>query len=107
MNWKEFLKPNWKKLIIFILIPVTLNSLAQFFSLQSTFKPELYNIIILIGNPLSGILLSLTEFYPFLFSVGGIIVIAFFAFFDSFYIYFVSCLIVWLYDKFKSVKVKK
>lgn len=92
MNWKEFLKPDWRKIIAFIILGI---------------------FLLLISNQLGycelGIPLSFTSCTYYEYPVGGIR--------DQFYVfpfilnlifwYLLSYLIVWIYDKVKKEKKKK
>jgi hypothetical protein len=84
MNWKEFLKPNRKKILMFIILLII-------------FVFSFYG---------SGVLFYLGVFlYPIIISIGslncyncGLIGIVL----NIFYLYFLSCFIVWIFDRFKS-----
>jgi nitric oxide reductase large subunit len=94
MNWKQFLKPNMTKLVIFIVLMSTVN----YFVISNT---TIRDARILVGLPLA--------FWP----VGSFFAqtgtstpsvefsaVNFFA--DLVFWYLVSCLISGVYDKFKK-----
>lgn len=98
MNWKQFLKPDWKKIVVFIL----------FFSLISYISPFLHDYIfpcVYVG-PDS----CMGEFYglPLIFGVRLLAVFRLdniiFLITDLIFWYLLSCLIVWIYDKFIKKK---
>ena len=93
MNWKKFLKPDWRKIVIFVIlmiipIPIPLYASCKCFPAPCNCPTELmfYPIIIMIllgAISISSLLLLLV---------------------DMIVSYLLSCLIVWIYDK---IKVKK
>jgi hypothetical protein len=82
MNIKQFLKPNWKKIVIFVTISII------FSLIDYGISGEL--IIPIIGLPLP-FYINYNITYPFLII-------------DLIVWYFISCLIVWIYDKVKKKK---
>ena len=76
MNWKEFLKPNWKKIIIFVIIFI----ITHTEEIPSVWKYVYQQVLINYGA----------------ISFTFILII------DALIIYFLSCLIVWIYDKVKK-----
>lgn len=103
MKWREFLKPDWRKIVIFLIIffllpypllipcpPLPSNLICfpdwEFISLYS-FSIYLFEITFYTGNVI--VLLS---------GIGFI----FELFFYLFVSYFLSCLIVWVYEKVKK-----
>jgi len=100
MNWKQFLKPNWKKIVIFLIIAY-LGS-AFIFSGYG----EHIEFIKIIPTPLYWILF-------FTFDIMFLILVSFIRngelclFLSIFYWYLLSCLILWIYDTyFKKLKKK-
>ena len=89
MNWKEFLKPDWKKIvgvvILSALIPIPVSSCFC----------AGWDCICVIGQSLINILITSPHqllygyYFPFI-----IILILFY--------YLLSCLIVWIYDKVRK-----
>ena len=95
MNWKEFLKPDWRKIVItvllFLIIPEPIVLCIDPGGCNWTLIP--------FGNLLSPLMILL-----FIVSMGGSVT------FEPILIilmtllvsYFLSCLIVWIYDKVKK-----
>jgi len=92
MNWKVFLKPDWRKILITILILVISVCLFLF---QFT-SP----LIFLLNAPIVGVL------YPVIMTSTtgefGLTVALFSIIINIFYWYLLSCLIVWIYNKVKK-----
>jgi membrane-bound ClpP family serine protease len=96
MNWKEFLKPDWKKIILTIIILS-----IQFIFLLQVFLP--YNFLFMIWIIFGGYLLFilnalLCSSSENLCLLGVIITFILSAIFW----YLFSCLIAWVYDKMKK-----
>jgi len=87
MIWKEFLRPDLKKVITFIIIAVLGISYIFLFSLLSGLSildlPSVLIFGVLIGN-----------YYEF----GRAILV------NALYWYVLSCLIIWIYNKVKKKK---
>lgn len=81
MNWKEFLKPDWRKIVITIFLYI-----SDYFAV-----PIPYHSIQVLTK--SAIVLWLS--------------IAIMVFYDLFLSYLISCFIVWFYDKMKKRKKKR
>ena len=88
MNLKQFLKPDWNKLIIFILLG-PIGVLLMDFS-----KNYIIISISFLINPFVFIYSS--------FLTPQLLFTQIFAILDSLYLYVVSCLIVFIYDKVKK-----
>ena len=117
MNIKQFLKPDWRKIVIFviILLPSFIPSIiiggcvnnlfnCQFLSglFYNIFDRLLVVFYTLIKFPLFLILREILGI-PYQIFLPTILV----SFINWFWMYLLSCFIIWIYDKFKSVKVKK
>ena len=100
MNWKKFLKPNPKKVTLFVALAPALYFTAFFFGcffvgakpIVKLFEPECSYpldefLIITLGSPADMI-----------FNYLHVNVI----FIDFIYWYLLSCLIIWIYDKVKK-----
>ena len=96
MNVKDFLRPDWRKMILLFLL--SLFFFSVFWGLFNTSFmitlvaypfSHLYNILI---NPN----LALTNF------VGAKLLSVTLLTIDRFYYYFLSCLIFWIYDKLRK-----
>lgn len=123
MNWKQVIKPDWKKLVIFLSLIFLVIIIGQLF----IFIKE--NIFILSFGPLDHsdyiwLPLSSGEFEPFncgaftgrpcpAVNTGGHMGAIVFEEFKVNYTfiglnlifwYLISCLIVWIYDKFRKPK---
>ena len=98
MGWKEFLMPDWRKIVVFVIVFVLMpipvfndNGYEHFW----TFAP--------FGIVLLSLLVSLfLTSYPNI-SYEGILIILIVLFIS----YLLSCLIVWAYDKLKKKPEKK
>ena len=95
MNWKGFLKPDWKKIIIFIILLIIF---LPFKYVVSAALPIIWAgrglplpiyIDILVGEGMVWTTIN----YPLL----GVLLII-----DLIFWYFLSCFIVWIYDKVKK-----
>jgi len=121
MNWKEFLKPDWRRIVIFLVL-TTIFFVDNFYSSMSRHPcplPLCSNPISLpwrscpvcsirFSDYLSGIIYYaiypsvLLYYFPSISSLTVILLAI-----QLIYFYFLSCLIIWIYDKkFKKVKKK-
>jgi len=99
MNWKEFLKPDWKKIIL------TLGLFVLFSSISLVYGPICFEGCINFGFPYI--------FYSKI-GVGFSNEVQEFTVHTNYYSMFIdvviwylfSCLIFWIYDKFKKKKKK-
>lgn len=82
MNWKEFFKPDWRKIVLTIIIFLIFN----FLNVYQTYYLPPYT-----GGPLSTPLITF-NFVLFLITIP--------------IIYLISCLIVYAYDKFSRGDLK-
>ena len=87
VKWEKFLRPDWKKIVLMILIPYFIRVLYVIFSLSkgthviytsSFIATNNMPLLILVNEFLGSILISWIWSYP------------------------LSCLIVWIYDKRKK-----
>jgi|SRR3972149_7653319 len=102
MNWKEFLKPDMKKIILFLV----LFSLSYFFGVSSyhgilqvvgvCYNPILWLPLAIVGGSCifssGGDLISIINQFPY--SLGILATLL--------YWYFLSCLIVWIYNNIRK-----
>jgi hypothetical protein len=85
MNWKEFLKPDWRKIVLtvilmFIPLPMYVDTFCSCYSPPCQCPKKIM-------------------FYPLLLSLGiGLLTLPI----DLVISYLLSCLIVWIYDKRKK-----
>jgi hypothetical protein len=101
MNWKEFLKPDWEKIVITVIITAAWILFLRFIISNTVVLcemcpdtcPEGNYVNYLIVPKLCPCCVSLSEVYenylwnliiPFIFS------------------YFISCLIIWIYNRMKK-----
>ena len=101
MNLKKFLKPDWRKILITPIFFVLLYLLRI-----SSILPEQLGRMVLI-----------VFFFPLLLTfgsctIGGAVnlacqlgILGLIA--NIFYLYFISCFIIWIYDKVKKKEVKQ
>jgi len=100
MNWKEFFKPAWSKLIVLLIIIAWVNRISYLF-----LHPAIIDIIF---NPFS-IIFNLLKIAITSYPLPNWIVLTYNALIDSIQIalafiwtYAISCLIVYIYKKFKK-----
>lgn len=94
---KQFLKPNRKKVIIFIIIFILLVVFREFFESNIFFLNQLIRApFLFLTFPFYFLILSASQ-SALLAIIGLIIGISGLIFW-----YFISCLIVWIYEKFKK-----
>ena len=128
MNLKKFLKPDRRKIVIFLVLSgftLTLYSIVRkldLYQMQNIYLTLTFGIIFFLPNfILNSILFFITFYYSssigpmefgFLKESNEFKIISSVAnvigwVLSIFYWYILSCLIVWIYDKSKSRKVKK
>ena len=94
MNWKEFLKPDWRKAILFLVIIFILSPVVYALCSIAFLKDNIIcNFETAIFSP-RGFIFHLN---PIVISILGIVYWALSR-------YLLSCVIVWLYDRFKKKK---
>jgi hypothetical protein len=101
---KQFLKPSWRKIIIFLIL----------FVVTSIFSSSIISIIELVTGPPSTILSIEVDYvllslgFPFvfyqMFNSGRIFFIFQAIAKDVIIWYLISCLVVWVFDKFKNFR---
>lgn len=111
MDWKGFLKPNWRKIIVFIIISVIIFLGLGFLGMIAfsgihetigppTFEKDLFfvyfSIITLPAQIIS------TIFYPDYISKSSLEVVGWTL--NLIYWYLLSCLIVWGWNKYRGKK---
>jgi len=82
MDLKKFLKPDWRKIVIFVILFIIFSFLSLILSMIYICSPSIN-----IGCPPLGI------------ELGVFILLFIISFFIS---YLLSCLIIWIYDKVKK-----
>jgi len=106
MNWKQFLKPDWRKITIFVII--ILPSIIVEACVNNLLSCQLISAS--FGYVL--VLFTLLVFPIFLlFKIIGIPYQAFLPWvlvliINLLYEYILSCLIIWIYDKFRKKNKK-
>jgi phosphatidylserine synthase len=97
MNWKKFLKPDWRKIVIFVILFV-IGFIT--FLISSSFGVRV------IPDSATEVLIAI--FLPTIFITQflGSSNIGFILILTMVYWYILSCLIVWIYDRFRKVKKK-
>jgi len=122
MNWKQFLKPDWRKIMVFVifLILTSLTFFCSFTAKISSLITDLSpwdltcmsyttlffgsklepSVLGLLGNVIGSLLIiiNIVPFYLVAFNnlLGTFVWIL--------YWYLFSCLIIWIYDKFRKRK---
>jgi len=105
MNWKEFLKPDWRRVLVFILYPPLLFLLQGLIISFTYSKIEQLNFATLIakiiGVPIINFetLLSFSTIQQYQLNL---IFSSMFFILDQVYRYFFACLIIWVYNKIKK-----
>lgn len=91
MNWKEFLKPDFKKIIIFaiIIILLFLLSITIYRSYPSTGYPLPIQKVVSLGEP--GRPVMLTAEYDYINILINLVIW-----------YLISCVIIFIYNKYKK-----
>ena len=89
MNWKQFLKPDWKKIVMTYLITNLLTSIMFYFGASYFFYAVIFSTII-------PTILYADVFY----SVITVIIFLFVLTIS----YFLSCFIIWVYGKYRKKK---
>ena len=95
MNWKEFLKPDWKKIVIFVILFILFSFLMNNpFYIEDKGFPLVYLDFAVYGPSLlaSG---TLIDYRGPIFSIMNLVV-------DFIFWYLLSCLIIWVYNKVKK-----
>jgi len=103
MNLKQFLKPNWRKiliLVIFILLFLLDNYITNPFEEHLSKSSWLSSLHSILWYPYTFLTLPL---FAFTMPITGIMFIIFLLIIIIYW-YLLSCFIVWLYDKFKKKK---
>ena len=108
MDWKEFLRPDLRKIVIFVFLAFILGILLL---MVSTYlftapgsdclgcrSPEILNTMIQVFMPLGLGLLNYLDVPVGLRSLVFLIIVSL----DLIFWYFISCLIVWIYDKVRN-----
>jgi len=106
MNWKEFFKPYKRKIIITIILSITAGLLwfggvGLFFGSENLNETNpVRNFLIIMGFLIAYVSYVFWPIFIFAYSNG----LLFFILipFNFIYWYILSCLIVWIYDKYKK-----
>ena len=96
MNLKQFLKPDWRKVVIFV-IPIILTIIAVLFKVKGSEWDVLLYFPILFCAIIPGCITSNGE----VFEVNNVLYLL--SFVITYIIwYLLSCLIIWIFDKIKK-----
>jgi len=99
MNFKQFLNPDWRKIVIFIIfLLLTFILVFGSFALPPSKRGEEYYIVLFLYYFLA-FPIELTAYSDPVLGLLGFII-------NIFYLYLLSCFIVWIYDKFRKVNKK-
>ena len=126
MKWKQFLKPDWRKIVIFIILSVFISllglnftSIFNLYQIENIFVAIIFSIIFLLPSfVLKSIQFIISLYYANILSplefgtlkASGTLTNLFLIFsifgwvLDIIYWYILSCLIVLIYDKFRKKK---
>ncbi len=107
MTLKKFLKPDWRKIVVFVVLAIF--SLSLFFysmmiidclnpPCKDKFMESLGIVINIVPFMFSYFLIN----FEFPFPIDLIFVIIFYFIIPLLWYYLLSCLIVWIYDKFRK-----
>lgn len=104
MKWKEFLKPDWKKLLVLIFLPIVVSFVTEIFLFNFQLSQETMNFISVIVHPFINMtILFLPSVFFTVEQINAKAVIETIAsIFDSFYLYILSCFIVRIYNNIKK-----
>lgn len=104
MNFKKFLRPDWKRLLVFIFLPVIVGLITEVLLFNFQIGQGAINIISIAIHPFSNtIVLFLPSVFFTVEQVNQKAIIGTVAsIFDSFYIYILSCFIVWIYNNIRK-----
>jgi preprotein translocase subunit SecE len=94
MNWKEFLKPDWRKIVLTIIL----------FTIVTGLKWYLFDTCLGCYNTYFGVPLAFYEkiVWPRENEMTNFLIFNLIV--DIIFWYLLSCLIVWIYDKFRKKK---
>jgi hypothetical protein len=106
MNVKQFLKPDWKRLLVFIFLPIVISFITEIFLFNFQLSQEAIKIISIIVHPFLNVTVL---FLPSVFFTveqvnAKTIIVAIASIFDSLYLYILSCFIVWIYNNIRKKK---
>jgi len=104
MNFKKFLRPDWKRLLVFIFLPIVVGLITEILLFNFQIGQDTINIISIVVHPfLNIIVLFLPSVFFTLEQVNIKTIIETIAsIFDSFYLYILSCLIIWIYNNIRK-----
>jgi hypothetical protein len=104
MNAKQFLKPDWKKLLVFIFLPIVVGLITEFFLFNFQLSQDTINIISIVFHPFLNIIVLFLPSVFFTVEQVNIktIIETIASIFDSFYLYILSCLIIWIYNNIRK-----
>jgi hypothetical protein len=90
MDWKQFLKPDWKKILLTVILFLISTRYVSFLGLDAPYYIGFpINVYYMAGWPMS------TKGFFYL----GIVI-------DLIFYYLISCLIVWIYDKVRKKRIR-
>lgn len=103
MNVKQFLKPDWKRLLVFIFLPIVISFITEILLFNFQISQGTINIISIIIHPFLNIIVL---FLPSVFFTveqvnAKTIIQTITSIFDSLYLYILSCFIVRIYNNIK------
>ena len=104
MNFKKFLRPDWKRLLVFIFLPIVVGLITEILLFNFQIGQDTINIISIAVHPfLNIIVLFLPSVFFTVEQVNQKAIIETVAsIFDSLYIYILSCFIVWIYNNIRK-----
>jgi len=100
MTLKQFFKPDWRKIVIFVILSALFLYL-YFYCVVIWCESSLIWALAYPITLIYPLILALEEINLFLFMVVNYFITVFISFL---YWYVLSCLIVWIYDKLKKKK---
>jgi hypothetical protein len=102
MTIKQFLKPDWRKIKVVMILLILTNFGFLFLVLMTTAGDAGY--FDMIGLPLGFVKLSICSNLSGVVSCGGGFFSLPFLIINIIFWYLLSCLIIWIYDKFRKKK---
>lgn len=106
MNVKQFLKPDWKRLLVFIFLPIVVGFVTEIFLFNFQLSQLGINIISIVFHPfLNAMVLFLPSVFFTVEQVNAkTIIVSIASILDSLYLYILSCFIVWIYNNIRKKK---
>ncbi|OGI12698.1 hypothetical protein A3K64_03950 [Candidatus Micrarchaeota archaeon RBG_16_36_9] len=96
MTVKQFLKPDWRKIVLFVILS-SIFSYLYLYCVMTVCEPSIIFLFFITSLLYDYLIMPV---FLYFWQIGLFIII----FITLFYWYFLSCLIVWIYNKVKKKK---